>query len=280
MDKKNNYKLGIIGCGNMAKAILRGVFSSGFLDFGEIYAYEIKAEIIKSIKDDFKINISENARDLVEKSRYILISVKPRDVSRLLTDIKEFFDPGFNTLISIAAGVTTDFLEKKLSAGASVIRVMPNTPALVNCGIAVLSKGKKVARADLDFATGIFTSLGECIIVDEKLQNAATAISGSGPAYFFLFYKFLVDAAIKKGISSDIAQRLVLNTIQGSAEMLKEFDCDADRLIKMVASPGGTTEAALNIFTKKQLDNIINEAVSSALKRSLEIQDEIESSTS
>ncbi len=133
------------------------------------------------------------------------------------------------------------------------------------------------ADDDMEFAVAVIKNLGEYIIVEEHLQNAVTAISGSGPAYFFLFCKFLIRAAEKRGIDSDTAGKLVINTLIGSGELLKKYNPDADFLIKMVASPGGTTQAALSSFDENNLDGIIDEAVGCAEKRANEIQAMIES---
>jgi pyrroline-5-carboxylate reductase len=154
---------------------------------------------------------------------------------------------------------------------------MPNTPALVNKCMAAISRGKYASDDDIEFAAAIVKSLGEYIIVDEHLQNAVTAISGSGPAYFFLFCKYLIRAAEKRGIDSETAGKLVINTMIGSGELLKSYNPDADFLIKMVASPQGTTQAALSSFDENQLESVIDEAVGHAEKRAREIQSAIES---
>jgi pyrroline-5-carboxylate reductase len=277
LEENKHYRLGIIGCGNMAEAIIRGVFSSGFLSPQEIIAYEIKPARTEYIKNNYHISFADEISQIALSSRNILISVKPGDILEVLSDIKKSFKPGFNCIISIAAGVPTSFIEKVLDNKPPVIRIMPNAPALVNKCIAAISKGKYASDDDIEFALAVIKSLGEYVIVDEKLQNTITAISGSGPAYFFLFCKFLIRAAEKKGIDSETAGKLVINTLVGSGELLKSFNSDTDFLIKMVASPGGTTEAALLSFTENHLDGIVDKAVDCAEKRAKEIQKIIES---
>ena len=149
---------------------------------------------------------------------------------------------------------------------------MPNTPALVNKCIAAISKGKYASDDDIEFAVAVIKSLGEYVIIDEKLQNTVTAISGSGPAYFFLFCKFLIRAAEKEGIDSETAGKLVINTWSVPESCLKVLIQMQTFLIKMVASPGGTTEAALLSFNENHLDGIIDKAVDCAEKRAKEIQ--------
>ena len=277
MENNKHYRLGIIGCGNMAEAIMRGIFSSGFLSPREIIAYEINPERALYIKDNYHISFADEISQIALCSRSILISVKPKDISEVLSNIKKSFKPGINSIISIAAGVSTNFIEQVLGNKPSVVRIMPNTPALVNKCMAAVSKGKYASDRDIEFAAAVIKSLGEYVIVDEKLQNAITAISGSGPAYFFLFCKFLIRAAEKKGIDSETAGKLVINTLVGSGELLKSFSSDTDFLIKMVASPGGTTQAALLSFNENHLDAIVDKAVDCAEKRAKEIQKTIES---
>jgi pyrroline-5-carboxylate reductase len=271
------YRLGIIGCGNMAEAIIKGVFVSGFLSPRDIICYEIKPQRAKYIENNYHVSFTDEISQIALDSRSILIAVKPGNILEVLTGIKKSFKHGFNSIISIAAGVPSSFIEQVLDNNASVIRIMPNTPALVNKCMAAISRGKYASDDDMEFAAAIIKSLGEYIIVDEHLQNAVTAISGSGPAYFFLFCKFLINAAEKRGIDSDTAGKLVINTLVGSGELLKSYNPDADFLIKMVASPGGTTQAALSSFDKNRLEGIVEEAVGCAEKRAKEIQATIES---
>jgi len=273
--RAKKYKLGIIGCGNMAEAIIKGIMASEFLIHSEIYAYDIRPERKKYIKDNYKITFAKNISELVCKSKHLLIAVKPQDFIGVIKDIKDNFDSSFNVVISIAAGISTAFIEKKLSFKASVIRVMPNTPALLNKGISAISKGRYVSRIDLDFVIDIIKSLGQYVVVDEKFQNIITAISGSGPAYFFLFCKYLIESASRRGIDRKISEQLVINTIIGSGEMLKKYNSDTDFLIRMVASPGGTTECAIAKFKEQNLDSIIKGAVESAETRAGELEKEL-----
>lgn len=277
MKSDGDYRLGIVGCGNMAEAIIKGVFLSGFLSPRDIICYEIKSERAKYIENNYHVSFTDDISQIALGSKSILIAVKPGNMLEVLIDLKKSFRSGFNSIISIAAGVPSGFIEQVLGNKASVIRIMPNTPALVNKCMAAISKGKYASADDMEFAAAVIKSLGEYVIVGEQLQNAVTAISGSGPAYFFLFCKFLIQAAEKRGIDSDTACKLVINTLVGSGELLKNFNPDADFLIKMVASPGGTTQAALASFGENHLDRIVDEAVDLAEKRAKEIQAMLES---
>jgi pyrroline-5-carboxylate reductase len=277
LNSDRDYRLGIIGCGNMAEAIIKGVFESGFLSQRDIVCYEIKPQRAKYIEDNYHVSFTDEISQIALKSRSILMSVKPGNILEALTDLKKSFESGYNSIISIAAGVPSSFIEQILGNKPSVIRIMPNTPALVNKCMAAISRGKYASDDDMEFAEAIIKSLGEYIIVKEDLQNTVTAISGSGPAYFFLFCKHLISAAEKRGLDSAAAGKLVINTLIGSGQLLKCYNPDADFLIKMVASPGGTTQAALSSFDENRLEDIVDEAVGCAEKRAKEIQLMIES---
>jgi len=271
----SRYRLGIAGTGNMAEAILKGILSSGVLNPEEITALEKNPQRAAFIENSYKIKFQQSFRDLVIHSEYILISVKPTDIGSLLEEITSPADIKNSVFISIAAGVPIIFFEKKLPGNTAVIRVMPNTPALIGKGISVISCSRHAKEADIDFVKKITGSIGQYIILDEKLQNAVTAVSGSGPAYFFLFCRFLTESAIKLGIDRENAEKLVTHTASGASELLKEYKSDSQYLIKMVASPGGTTEAALSVFESEGLGNIIEKAAGHAYNRAVQIQDSL-----
>jgi pyrroline-5-carboxylate reductase len=270
------YKLGIIGCGNMAEAILAGILDSKYLKSVEIFAFEINQERKEYVSGKYHILFADNLQSLVKNCQYILISVKPQNMSSLLDKLKTCFDYKRNVIISIAAGVSTNYIAHKLKSDAPVIRIMPNTPAIVKKGMAAISKGIYATDEDVEFAKKLMGSLGNFIVIDEKFQDTVTAVSGSGPAYFFLFCKYLIEAALKNGLNQTTSEMLAINTMVGAGEMMQKFEMSADHLIKMVASPGGTTEIALNKFIENGLEKIVLESVESAIKRSKELQDTLE----
>jgi pyrroline-5-carboxylate reductase len=267
------YKIGIIGCGNMGEAFLKGLLDSNLLPANQVTGYDIRKDRSKYIKDNYKIVISRSIKEIAEKSKYILLSVKPQNINPVLDELKVSLNSKDNVIISIAAGVPTFYIEERLKLSAQVIRIMPNTPALIKKGMFVVSRGKFVCNEDFSFVIDLIKNLGDYVIIDEKNQNIATAISGSGPAYFFLFCKYLIEAGIRNGLGPDVSKKLVINTIIGSGELLKYYNAGIEELIKMVASPGGTTEKALEIFNENKIDKIILKAVSSAVKRAYELQE-------
>ncbi len=257
----------------MGEAILKGVLDSAFLAPEEIIFFDINKNRREVIEQTYQILPAEGIDEVIIKAKVILIAVKPQDINIILEKIKKKFDSNKNTVISIVAGITTHFIEKRLPSSASIIRVMPNAPALYKKGMAAISSGKFVKNKDLKFAEGLIDNIGDYVIVEEKFQNIATALSGSGPAYFFLFCKYMIDAGIKNGLDEDIARQMVINTMIGAGITLMNSKTNIDGLIKMVASPGGTTEKALEEFYKKDLKNIIYRAVEKAIKRAHDLSE-------
>lgn len=268
----NKYKLGIVGCGNMGEAILKGVLDCSFLKPAEIIIYDRDGSREKYIRVNYKVCVAKDIPGLVKQARYLLIAVKPQDIKTVLEKLRINFNSKMNTIISIIAGIPTGYIEKILSPAACVIRIMPNTPALFRKGMAAVSRGKFAKKSDLAFSIELIKSVGDCVLIDEKYQNIATALNGSGPAYFFLFCKHLIDAGIKKGLDPEISKKLVIETMIGAGIAIKESEESPDRLIKKVASPGGTTEAALKEFIKNEFGRIITGAVEKAEKRAHELE--------
>lgn len=268
----DKYKLGIIGCGNMGEAILKGVLDCSFLKPGEIVIYDKDMYREKYLENNYRVHIAEDISELVRKGEYILLGVKPQDSRIVLEQVKINFNNRVNSIISIMAGVPTGYIEKILNSNASVIRIMPNVPALFGKGMSAISRGKFAKESDLMFSKKLIGSVGDYVLVDEKYQNIATALNGSGPAYFFLFCKYLIDVGIKNGLDPEISKKLVIETMIGAGVTIKKSEENPDDLIKKVASRGGTTEAALEEFLKGGIDNIIIRAVESAKKRACELE--------
>jgi pyrroline-5-carboxylate reductase len=259
----------------MGEAILKGIITSGYMESKDIAFYELDNNRIDHIEKNYAIESVKNIGECVHYSEYLLLAVKPQNIKQVLAEIKKYFDKDINSLISIAAGVSTGFIEKSLDCRCSVMRVMPNAPALFNRGMAAISSGLYSSKKDQQFTADLMEQVGKYIMVDEKLQNISTAINGSGPAYFFLICKYMIDAAVKNGIPEDDARALVAETMIGSGIMINGSSDEMDKLISRVASPGGTTEKALQVFSDESLGNIISRAIGNAVKRSIELEDEL-----
>ncbi len=260
-------RIGIIGCGNMGEALLKGMLAGAVVPKEDITASEKSVSRRDYISQTFNIEMAHSTEELAEKSDVIILAVKPQDMDELLAKLAGAVGSG-HVLISIAAGVTTSRIEKTLGKEIPVIRVMPNSPILVNQAMSALTYGQYVKDNDKLVARAVFSALGEIIEVKEELMDVVTAISGSGPAYFLLIVEYLTRIGIKFGLDKEAACKLASQTALGSAKMLAETGQQPDVLRKKVTSPGGTTEAALGVFKKMNLEQIYTQAVEAAIERS------------
>jgi pyrroline-5-carboxylate reductase len=274
MEQEKQFTLAIIGLGNMGGTLLSGIVNSDLIKKEKIAIFDAVPQKVKSYENDFEVKALDDLKELISSSKYILLAVKPQNIHELMPFLKEYCNTENNVIISIAAGIPTTYFEKNIG-NISVLRIMPNTPALVGKGVSAVSKGKFVKKDHVDFAESLMNSMGFVVLLDEKFQNLATALSGSGPAYFFLFCKFLISFAVKNGLDAKTAKKMVINTMLGAGEVLSKTDKTIDELIKSVSSPEGTTERALNKFASNNLEEIFTEALGAALKRSVEMESAI-----
>ena len=273
---KLEAKIGIIGAGNMGGAIARGILSAGLYGAQDVLICDVIPLKAEELAREAGIRAADTPDALSESSSAIIIAVKPQVMEQCLDEIKEAVDSS-KLIISIAAGITTEFIEQRLdrpgrpSGGARVVRVMPNTPALVGEGAAAICGGSNAGEADLEIAERIFAALGKAYRLDESLIDAVTAVSGSGPAYLFLFAESLERAAVEAGLPKDMAAGLVAQTLFGSAKLLIGSSDTASELREKVTSPGGTTEAALAVFRERNFEDTTIAAVMAALARGREL---------
>jgi len=261
----------MIGCGNMGEAIVKGLAKerSGF---GRIIVAEADTKKAAALKKKYSVSLSAII-DLVRESDIVVIAVKPQNIDEVLHEIKLAFSSGSRKIIivSIAAGITTAYIENKLAKKVSVVRAMPNMAGQIGKGISALAAGRYAARGELIQVGKIFDAIGETVFVKEAHMDAVTAVSGSGPAYVFYFIQALVEAAVKNGIDRAIARKLVFQTLLGSVLMAEATQEDLDVLIKKVSSKGGTTEAAFRLLYKRKFKEIVVQAVSRARARAREL---------
>lgn len=257
-------KIGLVGGGNMGTAIISRIYKR--------YAVSIcEKDTARAglLKKKYKA-VSVDLRTLAQKSNIVILAVKPQDMDSVLLELKNFITPR-HLIVSIAAGLTTGYFESRLGKNVKVIRTMPNMPALIGEGVTALVKGKFATDKDLKTAEAIFKNIGETVIVEENLIDAVTAVSGSGPAYVFLFAECFLKAAQELGLEKSVAQKLVLSTLTGSAHLLVRSKEDAGSLRARVTSRGGTTQAALEVFEKHQIEKIFIEALTAAKNRAKEL---------
>ena len=258
-------RIGIIGCGNMGSAIIKQ--NAG------LFIFDKEAKRIAEIKKKYNVREAFDNQELAKKSTIIIIAVKPQDVDEALKDITPFIAK--QLVISIAAGITTRYIENKIGEKVRVIRVMPNIAAQVKSGISAICKGRFALSRDLLIAEKIFLKLGKVVSVKENSLDGFTAIAGSGPAYFFYFIEALSSAGKKLGFKEKEIIDFVREVAKGSIKLLEEAGLSAKDLLDRVASKGGTTEAALNVFKHEKLNGIVRKAVFRAAARARQLSKEI-----
>lgn len=260
--------LAVIGGGVMGEAIVSGLLAAGAADASRVSIVEPRAERRDELTASLGVNVSESASEALPTD-VVIVAVKPQLVEHVLTDIAPAVEGAL--IVSIAAGVSCARLESVLPAGTAVVRVMPNTPAMVGAGMAIVSGGGEADPAQVETVRALFASIGDAIVVDERFQDAGTAISGSGPAYFALVIDALARAGVQQGLSRDVAQRLAISTMRGTAVMLEETGMHPGALMDGVSSPGGTTIAAITELEAGGVRTAFGAAVAAAVRRAKEL---------
>ncbi len=260
---------GFIGGGNMAEALIKGIrMGQGGKVEEEIIVSEPSAERRSQLEKNYGVKTTASNTEVVSACNIIILAVKPQIMDKVLDEIKDLVDNS-KTVVSIAAGITLSYLGSKLRTD-KLIRVMPNTPALVQEGMSVISLCDCFNGRELDTVRSILMSVGKVITLPERLMNAVTAVSGSGPAFFALFVEAMAASGEKMGLSGSNASELAVQTFIGTAKML-EAGMPPEKLRKMVTSPGGTTEAGLKTFAERDLYGVVLSALESAEKRAVEL---------
>jgi pyrroline-5-carboxylate reductase len=264
--------IGFIGSGNMAEALIKGIIAAGIYKPENIFVSDIRPERLKQLARKYKVKPAKNNRELAGRADIVVLSVKPQNMTEVLESIKDAISSK-KLVISIAAGVKTRCIADVLG-DVAIIRTMPNTPALIGEGASALFANTK-AKPMLEEAKLIFSAVGKAVVIeDEDLINAVTAVSGSGPAYYFLLMEEMIKAAVELGLPKTVAKDLVLQTAKGAALLAVEADGRGEgpaQLRQKVTSPGGTTEAALKVLAEGKFGPLIEAAVKKARDRSKEL---------
>lgn len=269
--------IGFIGAGNMAEAFIKGIISSGLYKPDQVIASDVRPERLQYLKDGFSIRTTLDNHELVGYAKVVVLSVKPQNMARMLDGIAGKMRKNV-LVISIAAGITTEYLHRRLGK-VQLIRSMPNTPAMVGEGATALYCAD-VSEQAKKRAIDIFSAVGKAVIVEnEELIDSVTAVSGSGPAYFFLLMEEMVRAAEQMGLPTDIAEELVYQTAKGAGLLAKQAYARGEspaELRRKVTSPRGTTEAAVEVFKAQNLGQVLMEGMIRARQRSIELSKEVE----
>lgn len=264
-------KIGFIGAGNMAGALIKGLLRAGQHAPGDLWASDPIDAQLRRLKRLHKIDITRDNRELVRQSQTVILAVKPQNMAAVLDDIRPEVTPR-KLFVSIAAGFPLRRLETGLGGQARVVRVMPNTPVLVGRGISVAVAGSRATPPDLKQTLKLFKAVGEAVsITGEDLLDAVTALSGSGPAFVYLFAESLIEGGVRGGLPQTLAAQLAHATIGGAAAMLTESGLSSRELRDMVTSPGGTTLAGLNTLESFHVRDALIAAVEAATRRAREL---------
>jgi len=261
----------IFGAGVMGETLLSGLLRAG-RPADQLVITERRAERAAELTEKYGVRVLDNAEAAALADTLVLV-VKPQDMGGLLGEIHDHVAEG-NLVVSLAAGITTTYLESRLPQGRPVVRVMPNTPALVDQGMAAVSAGAHCDPEHLQEAQALLAATGKVLEVPEKLQDAVTAISGSGPAYIFYVVEAMIEAGVVLGMPRTTATELVVQTLYGAATMIKETGQHPTVLREQVTSPGGTTAAALRELDDHKVRAAFITAMEAAARRSAELAGE------
>lgn len=263
-------KIGFIGCGNMGKAILGGLVASKLVPAENITVYNRSAKSVEAISQEFGSRGANSADEVAKQADVLIVGVKPNMMANILGEIRNALKPNA-IVVSIAAGVTLETLEFALKDGQKVVRVMPNTPALVNAGMSSITPNKQVSEDESALIVEIFSSFGRAEIVPEYLIHSVVGVSGSAPAYVFMFIEAMADAAVLGGMPRAQAYQFAAQAVMGSAKMVLETGKHPGELKDMVCSPGGTTIEAVKVLEQKGLRAAVMDAMQSCMAKSEEM---------
>ncbi len=266
-----NCTIAFIGCGNMSRSLISGLIANGVKP-EQLLATDLDSEQRDAISKQFNISTLADNNEAIAKADVILLAVKPQVMHNVVSEVADSIKGTSKLIISIAAGVKLDSIIEWLGDSTAVVRVMPNTPALIQAGAAALFANEHASETQKNTAEAMMRSVGTAIWLDtEDQMDAVTALSGSGPAYFFYFMEAMEKAAIEMGLSEEHARLLTIETAVGASKMALLSSSDPAELRKQVTSPGGTTEQAINTFMQGKMDELIQKAMEAAKQRSIEL---------
>jgi pyrroline-5-carboxylate reductase len=263
----------ILGGGRLGESLLRGFLGSGWRAPGDLVVTARREERLVALRERHGVRAETSNAAAIEGAALVIVSVKPQDMAAVLAEISPAIS-GSETVLSVAAGVTTAFIEGHLPAGSRVVRAMPNAPALIQEGIAGICGGSSAGEQDLALAEEALGHLGAVVRVAERDMDAVTALSGSGPAYFALLAEAMIEAGLLLGLSRDVSTRLVVQTMVGSGLLLRDERMHPVELREAVTSPGGTTTRAIRELERSGVRAAFLNAITAATERSAELADQ------
>ncbi len=257
---KSGFKLGFIGCGKMASAIIKGVLDSKFLKHDDISASEINNELAAWKKMELNIEVFTDNNIIAKNSNIIFLATKPHFIKDVLKEIKGELTKN-KLIVSIAAGVSTKTIEDAIGKDIAVIRVMPNAPAMIMEGMSGIVKGKFASDANVEFVQELLSKIGKCIVLEEDKIDVLTAISGSGPAFFYQIINEMALAGEKLGLDYEKSIILAAQTAIGSAKLMLQSDLSPEELVKSVATKGGCTEVGIDFMNNQNTEKLFFELI-------------------
>lgn len=263
-------KIGVIGLGNMAGAMIGGLLSKGYAKAGEICGSDADAKMAKKREEEFGIHIAKDNKETAAEADYLILAVKPQFAAGVIDEIRDAAKEG-QVVISIMAGKSIAWIMEKFGREIKLVRCMPNTAALVGEAVTALSPSEKVGKEELDTVKGILESFGRAEVVPEHLMDSVVGVSGSAPAYVFMFIEAMADAAVEGGMPRQQAYTFAAQAVLGSAKLMLETGKHPGELKDMVCSPAGTTIAAVRVLEERGLRGAVMDAVSAAIQRSKEL---------
>mgnify|MGYP001808314012 CR=1 FL=1 len=264
------FAVGVIGVGNMGAALVRGIIDKKTEPANSIVVCDLDQILVDRLRDDLGVVDGESAIHVAASANLVVLAAKPQNLPKLLDEISTSVNAD-QTIMSIAAGVTTKSIEERLGSKSSVIRVMPNLPALVGEAVSVFCAGSHTSDLDFERVEAVLSAVGLCFEVTEELMDPVTALSGTGPAYVFHTMEAMIRSGIEMGMPSEVAKRLVLQTVFGAARLAMDSDLDPTALREAVTSRGGTTDAAISHLEEHDYTHLVVEAILAAMDRSKEL---------
>jgi pyrroline-5-carboxylate reductase len=265
-------KIGFLGGGSMAEALMTGLLLTGLVAPADIYISDISNQRLAELKQKLGVQKAADNQAVVKEADVVILAVKPHVAPSVLKQVAPVAKPG-QTFISLAAGVPISLIEDCLAGPVPVIRVMPNTPCLVGEGASAVSAGTHATKENVNIAMAVFNAVGKAVEVPEALLDCVTGLSGSGPAYMYVILEGLIDGAVRLGLPADTARELAAQTMLGSAKMVLETTEHPAKLKNRVTTPGGTTAAGLYALEEGALRAVLMKAVTAATQRSREMSE-------
>ncbi|UFT99444.1 pyrroline-5-carboxylate reductase [Radiobacillus kanasensis] len=266
-----SQRIAFVGAGSMAEAIFSGMIAQQFVESNQIAVTNREnKERLLELKQKYAINSSSDKKETIEGANIVVLSMKPKDAKEALDEVKGYIKED-QLVISVLAGVSTSFIEESINKKVAVVRAMPNTSATIGFSATAIAAGTYAKEAEVEKANQLFQTIGTTTIVNEEDLHAITGLSGSGPAYIYYLVEAMEQAALDEGIASDTAKELIIQTLMGAAEMLKQTQEQPGVLRKKITSPGGTTQAGLETLDQYHYQEALQACVKRATERSKEL---------